>query len=226
MSPAPLHIIPYGTQALLLEWPSRIDPEINAAVLQLAEQVRDWPEVVDCQPAYCSLLLLFADPRQGAKLRQRLQQLTTGEEAGRSRGRLHHIPVCYGGIYGPDLPAVARQLQLSEEEIVRMHTATEYRVYMLGFLPGFPYLGLLPPGLEIGRRSEPRLRVPAGSVGLAGRQTGIYPAASPGGWQLIGRTPLLLLHGGAEGGFRFQAGDRVRFNSLPPAEFDNYRTDG
>ena len=128
------------------------------------------------------------------------------------------IPVCYGGDYGPDLAFVAQHAGLSEREVIRRHTAPKYRIYMLGFLPGFPYLGGLDPALFTPRLQNPRTAIPAGSVGIGGQQTGIYPVASPGGWQLIGRTPLKLFD--PDRPLRYAAGDRIRFAAITPQQFE------
>jgi KipI family sensor histidine kinase inhibitor len=121
------------------------------------------------------------------------------------------IPVCYGLEYGPDLDAVAAHCGLSPDEVIARHTAAEYRVYMLGFSPGFPYLGGLDPNIAAPRRETPRIKVPAGSVGIAGMQTGIYPLESTGGWQIIGRTPMRLFDPGLEEPCLLRPGDRLRF---------------
>jgi inhibitor of KinA len=125
--------------------------------------------------------------------------------------RTVEVPVSYGGGDGPDLAAVAAFAGCPEDEVIRLHTATEYRVYMLGFLPGFPYMGLVNEKIAMPRLDSPRLRVPPGSVGIAGLQTGIYPFESPGGWRIIGRTALRLFDESRPDPFLFKAGDRVRF---------------
>jgi inhibitor of KinA len=129
------------------------------------------------------------------------------------------IPVCYGGQYGPDLADVAAAHDLTIEDVVRLHSGATYAVYMLGFAPGFAYLGGLPEAIATPRRAEPRTSVPAGSVGIGGSQTGVYPLVSPGGWQLIGRTPLQLFDARREPPTMLAAGDRVRFVPMSPEEF-------
>ena len=131
--------------------------------------------------------------------------------AGPANGALHEIRVRYGGDDGPDLADVAARTGLSEREVIRLHASVEYRVLVLGFVPGFPYLGLLPAALELPRRATPRVRVPAGSVAIAGRQCGIYPFATAGGWHLIGRTELSLWDAAADPPAALAPGDRVRF---------------
>jgi inhibitor of KinA len=128
--------------------------------------------------------------------------------------------VCYGGVFGPDLEAVAQRHGLAPEELIRLHSEAVYSVYMLGFAPGFAYLGGLPPALATPRRDEPRTAVPAGSVGIGGSQTGIYPLVSPGGWNLIGRTPLRLFDARRTSPTLLAVGDRVRFQVIEHDDFD------
>jgi KipI family sensor histidine kinase inhibitor len=206
----PQRIFPIRESVALIEWTPRIDPTLNARVHAIARACADWPEVISAVPAYASLQLHFDRPL--AELpgwAERLRQLnaqTPDPEA--AAGQLHEIPVHYDG---PDLDHVARLTGLSTTEIIASHTQPEYQVYLLGFLPGFPYLGIVPEALRVPRRAEPRRRVPPGSVGLAGAQTGIYPSAAPGGWQLIGRTEVSLFDPEWERPFLLQPGDRVRF---------------
>lgn len=129
------------------------------------------------------------------------------------------IPVCYGGEYGPDLDHVAQQHALTADDVIRLHSGATYRVYMLGFAPGFAYMGGLPDAIATPRRAEPRTAVAAGSVGIGGNQTGVYPLASPGGWQLIGRTPLRLFDAKREPATLLRAGDVVTFRAIAPNEF-------
>ncbi len=130
------------------------------------------------------------------------------------------IPVAYGGDHGPDLEGLATAAGLSPQQVVALHTSVEYRVYMLGFSPGFPYLGQVPEAIAAPRLAEPRSHVPAGSVGIAGLQTGIYPQEGPGGWRLIGRTPVRLYNSTRAKPFLLQPGNRVRFRAVSKTEFD------
>jgi inhibitor of KinA len=130
------------------------------------------------------------------------------------------IPVCYGGEFGPDLSAVAAFGHVAEEEVIRLHASTPYRVFMLGFVPGFAYLGLVDDQIAAPRRATPRVRVPRGSVGIAGAQTGVYPAETPGGWQLVGRTPVKPNDPIRKEPFLMQPGDVVQFYAIDRAEFD------
>jgi KipI family sensor histidine kinase inhibitor len=137
-----------------------------------------------------------------------------------SHGTLHEIPVLYGGEWGPDLDDVAAFAHLSPAQAIALHASIRYRVYMIGFSPGFPYLGLLPERLAMPRLSTPRAKVPAGSVGIADRQTGIYPTMTPGGWRLIGRTPISLYRQSRLVPFLLKPGDMVQFKSIDQDEFN------
>ena len=216
-------IRPYGDQALLVEFAPQIDPATNAAVVALARAVEAAavPGLSGCVPAYCSLTVGY-DPAvlTYAAAEALVRQLHDVAPAATSQpGRRLRVPVCYEAGFAPDLADVAAHAGLSTAEVVRLHTETEFRVYMLGFLPGFAYLGRLPEALRCPRKATPRLRVPAQAVGLAGLQTGIYPVEAPGGWQLIGRTPLPVFEPNRPEPFLFRAGDQVQFYAISAAEF-------
>ena len=214
---SPHHIVSYGSDALLLNWEQRIDPAISTSVHAWAAEIKQHPAVRECIPGYASLLVRFAGPLVSAyDLREFILGLRP-EENKKTNVLTHQLPVCYDG---PDLKETATALALSEAELIRLHTAQDYLVYQIGFRPGFGFLGQTAPGLEIARRPTPRPRVPAGSVGLAGRQTGIYPTDSPGGWQLIGRCPFPLLRQGAHPSL-LRPGDKVRFRAVSAAEFSD-----
>lgn len=213
---SPHHIISYGPDALLLKWEQRIDPAISAGVHAWAGAIGQHPAVRECIPAYASLLVRFAAPQiRVYDLREYIlglqpDQLNDTERIG------HELPVCYDG---PDLEETATVLGISVEEIIRLHAGSDYLVYQLGFRPGFGFLGQTAPELEIARHVQPRAHVPAGSVGIAGRQTGVYPSDSPGGWRLIGRCPYTLLQADDHPAL-LHAGDTVRFRPVSAAEFD------
>ena len=175
--------------------------------------------VTETVPAFASLLVRYDPLRTDFDaVSEALRHLAGNITAGNTQaGRTVDVPVCYGGAYGEDLPVVARHAGLSEEEVIRLHSGRTYRIYMLGFLPGFPYLGGLDERLFTPRRETPRTRIPAGSVGIGGQQTGIYPMESPGGWQLIGRTPLCLFSPGRA--LPYAAGDSIRFVPVDEREF-------
>ena len=172
-------------------------------------------------PAYRSLSILY-DPltTNPAGLAEVLHALE-GDlcAAGIGEAKVVPIPVCYGGEFGPDIGIVAEHTGLREQEIIAVHTAVDYPIYMIGFTPGFCYLGGLDPRLRTPRRKTPRTNLPAGSVGLAESQTGMYPVESPGGWQIIGRTPLRLFAPARENPFLYEPGDRIRFVPIDEAEF-------
>jgi inhibitor of KinA len=214
-----------GEQGLVVELGDAIDPEVNARVHWLARAVtsRHAAEVIEVVPTYRSLLVVH-DPLRipRARLEALIDQILSEapqDAALQSAGRLVRVPACYGDELGPDLETMARDRGLTPEEAIALHSGATYRVYMLGFTPGFPYLGGVPARLATPRLEVPRQLVPAGSIGIAGEQTGIYPVSSPGGWCLIARTPLRLFDPSAATPFLFSAGDRVRFEPIDPPRF-------
>jgi KipI family sensor histidine kinase inhibitor len=213
--------------ALLLRFGERIDVDLNAQVQAAAISLRSRLPELECVPAYASLLLRF-DPStwagdDGQHPHQRLQAVVMAALRDRDQvtaaSRALIIPVCYGGEYGPDLDDVAACCGLDANAVIARHTAGDYRVAMLGFAPGFPYLLGLDPQLAVPRRTDPRQHVPAGSVAIGGSQTGIYPEVLPGGWQLIGRTPLCLFDVTSSDPSLLAAGDRVRFRAINAETF-------
>ena len=192
-----------------------MDVETSARVLQVAAWIADqrWAGVRDVVPALASLAVHLAPDCNDAADVERLlaEHLAQPTAASEVEGPAIEIAVSYGGADGPDLAAVADAVQLDCDEVVRRHCAVTYRVFMLGFLPGFPYLGPVDPSIQVPRLAVPRTRVAAGSVGLAGPQTGIYPRESPGGWQIIGRTSEVLFDVARTPAARLMPGDRVRF---------------
>jgi inhibitor of KinA len=227
-----MQIIPLGDTALLLELGETIDESTHRRV-QTAWQAlaaTALPGVTEVVPAYTTVTLFYEPwqvvqagaPPAGiaewlmAKVHERLKNPPKMEK---NKGRTVEIPVCYGGEFGPDLGLVAKQARLSPEETIKRHSKAEYLVYLIGFAPGFPYLGGLPKELETPRHPKPRMVVPPGSVGIAGNQTGIYPLATPGGWNLVGRTPLRLFQPAEDPPVLLRAGDRVKFHAITPEEF-------
>jgi inhibitor of KinA len=211
-----------GDRGLLVELGHGIDPAVNRRVKQLHRIIaRERPHgVVETVPAYASLLVVF-DPLQASPeaLKRLIAGLCDFEDAGPTEDRtVVEIPVVYGGEAGPDLDAVAAHHGLSREDVIGLHTGTVYRVYMIGFTPGFPYMGELPEALDTPRRDTPRTHIPKGSVAIAQRQTGIYPAVSPGGWQIIGRTPVALFDPRKETPSFLTMGDAVRFTPITAEE--------
>lgn len=214
-----------GDSAVIVEFGDSIDMKTNAKVQQLRRSIEcaQLGGIVEMVPTYRSLAVYF-DPVEVEDVGpffERLKILAKKTKGEISEGGLTIvIPVCYGGEFGPDMGNVVNHTGLTEEEIIRRHTAPDYYCYMLGFTPGFSYLGGMDETLATPRLKEPRKVIPAGSVGIAGKQTGIYPIESPGGWQLIGRTPLRLFDPEGEPPFLIDAGMWVRFRSIAKEEYD------
>jgi inhibitor of KinA len=218
---------PVGDRGLLAEYGDGIDTGINrkvrAVTLALDQERR--PGIVEVIPAYRSLMVVY-DPIRisvGELERLLLSLERSLEEIDIPPPRTVEIPVCYGGTFGPDIEFVADHGGLSVDETIRMHSGTTYQVYMVGFTPGFPFLGGLPRQLHAPRLDTPRTWVPAGSVGIANDQTGIYTVPGPAGWRLIGQTPLKLFDPSKEEPFLYSAGDLIKF--VPISE-DEYRSFG
>ncbi len=217
-------IVPAGDSVLIVELAERIDPAINAKAIAIAAAVNgaQLTGVRDVVPTYRSVAVYFDPLRTDydalCALLER-ESAADGPDISASREALR-IPVCYGGDLGPDLDGVAAFASLSADEVVRLHCATIYRVFMLGFVPGFAYMGIVDDRIAVARHATPRVRVPAGSVGIAGVQTGIYPAETPGGWQIIGRTPVKPFDPERAEPFLLSAGDTVQFYPIDRAAFD------
>lgn len=223
-------VLAAGDAALTVEFGETIDPEINDRVLAFARAVQrlELSGLIETVPTYRSATVYF-DPVMvdASSLAQRLADLAKVLPPVLVRPpRKVEIPVVYGGEFGPDLADVAAFARLSTEEVIALHTSVCYRVYMLGFTPGFPYMGPVPDALAMPRLAEPRPRVPAGSVGIAGVQTGIYPIESPGGWRLIGRTPLRLYEKSRLQAFLLEAGDCVQFAPIGGEAFERLAARG
>lgn len=221
-----VRIVPAGESALIVEFEARIDPEINARAIACAEaiQAAGLSGVRDVVPTYRSVAVYF-DPLRtdGDALQRRLaREAAQPFQPSTAPREPVRIPVCYGGDLGPDLAGVATFAGMAEADVVRAHAETTYRVFMLGFVPGFAYLGIVDPRIAMPRRATPRVRVPAGSVGIAGVQTGVYPGETPGGWQLIGRTPVKPFDPSRDDPFLMKAGDAVRFYPIDRAEYDRW----
>jgi KipI family sensor histidine kinase inhibitor len=214
--------IPEGDQSLVVEMGDDISPETNRRVhdlLRAIERQRP-PGVVDLIPTYRSLLVQY-DPLRVSfpDLKESVSQLEGGLDEDRTeKHKVVPIPTLYEGEFAPDLPSVAEHADLTREDVVRLHSEPDYLIYMIGFTPGFPYLGGLPEKLAMPRLADPRTNIPAGSVGIAESQTGIYPVASPGGWRIIGRTPLRLFDPQRDPPSLLAAGDYVRFVPLSSEE--------
>jgi KipI family sensor histidine kinase inhibitor len=215
-----------GDRGLLLEFGDEISREINEKVrrMALAIQAEAIEGIIETVPTYRSLLIIYNPTTFPIEdLKKRLELIEEGlQQTPLPEPKLIHIPVVYGGIYGPDLEGVAKYLQISPEEVIRLHCSQPYLIYMIGFMPGYPYMGELPQALVIPRLKTPRLIVPKGSVAIAQRQTGIYSMESPGGWQILGRTPVELFDPEKDPPALLQMGDVVQFYPMTEKEFENW----
>ena len=203
-----VRVWPLGDAALVAELGTRLDTAVNTRAIALAAALRRRRDVREAMAAHASVTVRF-DPEQVEleALAAAIRRLASRRPPVEEPGRLHRVPVVYDG---PDLDGVVGRLGLSRERFVELHTRPIYRVFLVGFVPGWAYLGPLPEELETPRRAVPRTQVPAGSVAIAGRQSGIYPFASPGGWNLVGRTPMTVFLPDADPPSVFRAGDRVK----------------
>jgi inhibitor of KinA len=230
--PKPLGVLPLGDAAAYVEFSDSLDLEVNDAVQRLAAAVhaRALPWIRDVVPALGGLALHF-DIEHEALPEAPLQAaaglieecLKGGLPDASAVGRSLEVPICYDPELALDLEELAARLKLAPEEVARRHAATEYRVLMMGFSPGLPYLGGLDPSLAVPRRATPRATVPAGSVAIANLQAVVYPYAIPGGWTIVGRTPLTVFDARRTPPSLFAPGDRVRFRPVPRAEFERLR---
>jgi inhibitor of KinA len=228
-----MNLEPLGDTAVVATLGRGIDERTLASVLGLADALAParGRGIVDIVPAYATVTAFYdasqfpaADGDAYGQVCRFIESCAAGagSRPAPARERTVEIPVCYGGEFGPDLAGVARRAGLPPDEAAALHAAGAYRVHAIGFMPGFPYLGGLPAALHSPRRPSPRPRVPAGSVGIGGGQTGVYPVSSPGGWQLIGRTPLRLFQPEAEPPAMLRPGDRVRFRAITEEAFRSW----
>lgn len=221
-----MRVVDAGDQAFTIVLGERIAPEVVATVTALDRQIAalhqtgTLPGLIETVPTFCSLTVIY-DPLQASR-RQLLAEIArlppADTHVASSASRRWRLPVCYEGDCGPDLEATAAALGMSVQALIAQHQQSEYCVYMLGFLPGFPFMGDVPPALQLPRRSEPRLRVPPGSVAIAGALTAIYPSESPGGWHLLGQCAVPLFDPERPKPSLLQAGDRVCFAAVDAAE--------
>ncbi len=219
-------VVPLGDSALLVEFENRIDVSINQRCIALAEVLEACriAGVRDIVPAYRTVAVYF-DPLKTDRVQLRREvdrAIGTPPPAAAAVRQVIRVPVCYGATDGPDLGEVAGFAGSSEDEVVALHTSATYRVFMLGFSPGFAYMGPVAARIAAPRRVTPRTAVPAGSVGIAGQQTGIYPSETPGGWQLVGRTPLRVFDAARTSPSLFRAGDTVQFFAIDRDQWDRY----
>lgn len=216
-----LRFLPSGDSALTVEFGEEIDRRISERVLELDRAIAraDLPGVVETVPTFRSLLVHF-DPLRtdGDALQDAVETLSHGEAQRAEPSRLWRIPVCYEGEYAPDLENVAKATGLTPAQVVERHAGETYHVYMLGFLPGYPYMGDVPSELRLSRMENPRTHVPPGSVAIATAMTAIYPVKSPGGWHLIGNTPIRLFDPRRADPALLSPGDTARFEPVSPRE--------
>lgn len=216
-------IAPIADHALYIDFGEVIDPAINQRVTALAKRVADAgiPGVTGLIPTYRALTVAYDCTRiRQARLRDRLERLLAEPDAAADPVRSWEVPVAYGGEHGIDLLWLADHHQLDPQDVIRLHCAVSYRVYMIGFMPGFAYLGGLDERLHTSRRESPRLKTPAGTVSIGGMQTAVASVEAPSGWNLIGRTPARSFEPSREQPFLFQAGDEIRFVPIDADEFD------
>jgi inhibitor of KinA len=219
-----LNVIPAGDSAIVIEFEERIAPDVNARAVRLADALtrEGIPGVRDAVPTYRSVAVYFDPLRVDyERLRNYLDAVDhEAEVAAESSSEAIRLPVCYGGDLGPDLGEVAAFAGITEQQVIKLHAGGSYRVYMLGFVPGFAYMCPVDSRIAMPRRPTPRVRVPLGSVGIGGIQTGVYPAETPGGWRLIGRTPIKPFDPVRAKPFLMKAGDTVQFYAIDRAEYD------
>lgn len=221
-----VRFLPAGDTALVVEFGDLMDRELSNRVLGLSALVRasNIAGVSETVPTFRSLMVHY-DPlaTDSASLTAALEKLLGSNRSANKQVKLWRIPACYAISHAPDLEDVARRTGLSSAEVVRHHGDTRFHTYMIGFMPGFPYLGDLPESLVLPRRADPRVRVPPGSIAIAANMTGIYPLESPGGWHLIGATPVRLFDLRRPQPALLSPGDAVRFEPVTVREFDAVR---
>ncbi|WP_246358685.1 5-oxoprolinase subunit PxpB [Paenibacillus phytorum] len=236
-----MKLSPHGESAIRIELGESIDDDIHRKVHGLRDYIEKHPflGMIECIPAFASVTVLYdpmkvrilnADHRESNNRSSYeivvsiIEQMASSfEVSNHYEPRIMEIPVCYGGEFGPDLEDVAAHNKIKPDEVIEIHSSGEYLVYMIGFAPGFPYLGGMSERISAPRRSSPRQSIPEGSVGIAGIQTGVYPISTPGGWQLIGRTPLKLFRPSDNPPSLLQSGDIVKFRSISLQEYELYK---
>jgi inhibitor of KinA len=226
----PWRIEPLGDRCVVVEFEQKVDAAVNRQARSLAHALtlQPPPGVLDVAPAFCSVAVFYRpeayapQPSPFQQLKARIAALlAAGIADDEVPARAVRIPVCYGGEHGPDLAEVARACGMTTDEVISAHVASDHVVFMLGFSPGFPYIGGLDPALSVPRRATPRTRIPAGTVAIARDQTAIYSLETPGGWNLIGRTPLRLFDPKGEPPCRLQPGDRIQLAAIPSGDFES-----
>lgn len=217
-----------GDSALIIEVGNNISPEINFKLKKITEYLDSLENdfIMDLLPTYKSMIVYYNPLKISFdSLKSMIEEgLNIEEVEGKAlKKEIVEIPVLYGGEYGLDIENIANHNKISVEEVIKIHTSEEYLIYMLGFTPGFPYLGGMSKKIATPRLETPRVKIPAGSVGIAGEQTGVYPIESPGGWQLLGRSPLEFFSPEKERPFLLKAGDYIKFKSISQEEYDEIK---
>ena len=218
---------PAGDSAILIEFEQTISPEINKKITALVRLIKEQQieGIVEMLPSFCALLVNY-DPRviSYGQIHDRLSELAQLDvKVEGQAARIFEIPTCYGGEYGPDINYIAEKAGLSIQEVIDIHSSKDYLIYMLGFMPGFSYLGGLDERIHTPRLATPRIKIHGGSVGIAAGQTGIYPLDSPGGWQLLGMTPVKTYDPNREVPILYDAGDYIRFVPVSEEEFQTIK---
>ena len=224
-------ISPVGDRAISIDFGQVIDPTINRHIRQTIERIKELQleGIIELVPTYCALLVEYDAMLYSYSEICNIIEPTLEEGMTNTTNELVivvEVPTVYGGEFGPDLSFVASHNHLSEDEVISIHSGTDYLVYMLGFIPGFTYLGGMDPHIATPRLSSPRTLIPAGSVGIAGEQTGTYPSDSPGGWQIIGRTPVTMYDMSKAQAALLKAGDYVRYVPIDESEFHRIKALG
>ena len=224
-------ISPVGDRAISIDFGQVIDPTINRHIRQTIERIKELQleGIIELVPTYCALLVEYDAMLYSYSEICNIIEPTLEEGMANTTNELVtvvEVPTVYGGEFGPDLSFVASHNHLSEDEVISIHSGTDYLVYMLGFIPGFTYLGGMDPRIATPRLSSPRTMIPAGSVGIAGEQTGTYPSDSPGGWQIIGRTPVTMYDMSKAQAALLKAGDYVRYVPIDESEFHRIKALG
>ena len=224
---ANMRLLPAGDRALVAEFGNKIDPEVNDQVHALAGSLeKACPAgITELVPTFRSLLIHYdPDVLSYDQLKKKVEELEKDcHFASDTKRRVLHIPCCYGSHFGPDLPFMEKYTGLTRDEIIFLHSSRDYRIYMLGFLPGFVYLGGLDKRLEMPRLSTPRVKIPGGSVGIGGNQTGVYPMDSPGGWRLMGSTPVNFYDPLRQEPVLCSSGDYIRFVPITSSDYYDIR---